>query len=164
MAADVDETPNKTEAPRQVALRLARAKAAVVAARQPDAFVLAADTVVALGRRILPKPDDDDEVAACLDLLSGRSHRVLTGVCVCAPDGRVGTRVVETRVRFKRLSAQDVAAYVRSGEGLGKAGGYGVQGRAGAFVMSLQGSYSSVVGLPLYEAEALLTGLGYRAP
>ena len=160
-AADVDETPNKDEAPRQVALRLAHAKAAVVAARRPDAFVLAADTVVALGRRFLPKADDDAEVAACLVLLSGRSHRVLTGICVRAPGGRAGARLVETRVRFKRLTADDIGRYVRSGEGLGKAGGYGVQGRAGAFVMSLQGSYSSVVGLPLYETTALLAGLGY---
>jgi septum formation protein len=163
-AADVDETPEKNEPPRQVAVRLARAKAALVAARRPEAFVLAADTVVTLGRRILPKAETDTEVETCLGLLSGRTHRVLTGVCVRAPGGRVASRLVETRVRFKRLSADDVAAYVRSGEGRGKAGGYGVQGRAGRFVISLQGSYSSVVGLPLYEAAGLLAGLGYPSP
>jgi septum formation protein len=162
-AADVDETPQKTETPRQVAVRLARAKAQLVAARRPGAFVLAADTVVALGRRMLPKAESDAEVAACLDLLSGRAHRVLTGVCAIAPDGRQSARLVETRVTFKRLAAQDVAGYLESGEGLGKAGGYAVQGRAGGFVIDLQGSYSSVVGLPLYEASNLLAGLGYRA-
>jgi septum formation protein len=163
-AADVDETPHKSEPPRQVAVRLARAKASLVAARRPEAFVLAADTVVALGRRILPKAGTDAEVAACLALLAGRAHRVLTGVCAIAPGGRTAARLVETRVRFKRLSAQDIRAYLQSGEGLGKAGGYAVQGRAGGFVIDLQGSYSSVVGLPLYETANLLAGLGYRAP
>jgi septum formation protein len=161
-AADVDETPMKSEPPRALALRLAKAKAALVAERRPDAHVLAADTVVAVGRRVLPKADSDDEVAACLGLLSGRTHRVLTGICVCAPGPRETVRLVETRVRFKRLSAQDVASYQASGEGLGKAGGYAIQGRAGAFVMSLQGSYSGVVGLPLYEVMNLLSGLGRR--
>jgi septum formation protein len=162
-AADVDETPQETETPRQVAMRLARAKASLVAARRPEAFVLAADTVVALGRRILPKAGTGEEVAACLTLLSGRTHRVLTGVCAIAPDRREAMRLVETRVRFKRLTAQDVSGYLQSGEGLGKAGGYGVQGRAGAFVIDLRGSYSGVVGLPLYETSNLLCGLGYRA-
>jgi septum formation protein len=160
-AADIDESPLKDETPRQLSSRLARAKAALVAGRRDDAFVLAADTVVAMGRRILPKAETDEQVASCLALMSGRAHRVLTAVCLRAPSGREASRLVETRVRFKRLSKQDVEAYVRSGEGLGKAGGYGVQGRAGALVVALQGSYSSVVGLPLYETANLLAGLGY---
>ena len=163
-AAEVDETPTKGELPRQLAMRLACAKATLVAGRRPDAFVLAADTVVALGRRVLPKAESDQQITECLSLLSGRTHRVLTGVSLVAPDGRQAARLVETRVRFKRLSAEDVGRYLRSGEGRGKAGGYAVQGRAGAFVIELQGSYSSVVGLPLYESATLLAGLGYRAP
>jgi len=161
--ADVDETPQKSEPPRQVALRLARAKAALVGARLPHAFILAADTVVAIGRRMLPKAETDAEVSACLRLVSGRAHRVLTGVCVQAPDGRQAARLVETRIQFKRLTADEVAQYVSSGEGLGKAGGYAIQGRAGALVIGLQGSYSSVVGLPLYETMNLLAGLGFGA-
>ncbi|MBW8812541.1 MAG: septum formation protein Maf [Caulobacterales bacterium] len=161
-AAELDESPQPQETPRRLALRLAEAKADHVAARQPDAYVLAADTVVAVGRRVLPKAGDEAEVRACLRLLSGRAHKVLTGVAVRAPDGRAAQRLVETRVRFKRLSDADVEAYVGSGEGLGKAGGYAIQGRAGALVIELQGSYSGVVGLPLYETENLLAGLGLR--
>ena len=163
-AAELDETPQAHETPRQLALRLARAKAAHVAARQPDAFILAADTVVAVGRRVLPKAADDAEVRACLTLLSGRAHRVLTGIAVAAPGGRTATRLVESKVHFKRLSAADVDAYLACGEGVGKAGGYAIQGRAGALVISLQGSYSGVVGLPLHETANLLGGLGYRRP
>lgn len=162
--AELDESPLKDETPRELAQRLAAAKAAVAAARQPAAFVLAADTVVAVGRRILPKAETDQDVRACLELLSGRAHKVLTGIAVVAPDGRRGARLVETRVRFKRLTSAEVDGYVRSREGLGKAGGYGVQGRAGGFVMGLQGSYSAVVGLPLYETANLLQGLGLRLP
>ena len=162
-AADVDETPLRGETPRQLAVRLALAKAVQVAAERRGAFVLAADTVVAIGRRILAKAETDAEVGACLALMSGRTHRVLTAVCVIAPDGRKAARLVETRVRFKRLSDHEIAAYVRSGEGIGKAGGYGVQGRAGALVTDLRGSYSSVVGLPLYETANLLAGLGHIA-
>jgi septum formation protein len=161
-AAELDESPQPHETPRQLALRLAEAKAAHVAARQPDTYVLAADTVVAVGRRVLPKAADDAEVRACLALLSGRAHKVLTGVAVHAPDGRRASRLVETRVRFKHLSREDVEIYVACGEGVGKAGGYAVQGRAGALVIGLQGSYSGVVGLPLYETENLLAGLGLR--
>lgn len=161
-AAELDESSQPHETPRQLALRLAEAKAAHVAARQPGAYVLAADTVVAVGRRVLPKATDAAEVRACLKLLSGRAHKVLTGVAVQGPDGRAASRLVETRVRFKHLSAEDLDAYVACGEGVGKAGGYAVQGRAGALVIGLQGSYSSVVGLPLYETENLLTGLGLR--
>ncbi len=161
-AAELDESPQSQETPRRLALRLAACKAAHVAERHVGAFVLAADTVVAVGRRVLPKVETEAEARACLALLSGRAHRVLTGVAVVSPDGRRAERLVETRVRFKRLSAIEADNYVRSGEGLGKAGGYAIQGRAGGFVMTLQGSYSGVVGLPLYEAGALLVGLGYR--
>jgi septum formation protein len=162
--AGLDESPLKDETPRALAVRLAAAKAEAAAARQPDAFVLAADTLVALGRRVLPKAETEEEVRRCLVLLSGRAHKVLTGVAVAAPGGRRAARLVETRVRFKRLTAAEVDGYLRSGEGLGKAGGYGVQGRAGGFVMALQGSYSAVVGLPLYETANLLQGLGFRLP
>lgn len=163
-AAELDETPLRDETPRQLALRLAVAKAAAVAARQPGAFVLAADTVVAVGRRVLPKAADAAEVAACLKLLSGRAHRVLTGVAVTAPDGRTSSRLVESRLHFKRLLPADFDAYLACGEGVGKAGGYAIQGRAGALVISLHGSYSGVVGLPLHETANLLTGLGFRRP
>lgn len=161
--AELDESPLPKETPRLLALRLARAKAQVVRGLHPDAFVLAADTVVALGRRVLPKAETADEVRHCLELLSGRAHRVLTGLCVAGPGG-VAARLVESRVRFKRLTAGEVDAYVRAGEGLGKAGGYAIQGRAGAFVIELQGSYSGVVGLPLYEAVSLLSGQGWLRP
>jgi septum formation protein len=163
-AAELDETPHPDETPRQLALRLARAKATHVAARCPDDFVLGADTVVAVGRRVLPKAADDAEVRDCLRLLSGRAHRVLTGVCIAAPGGRVASRLSESRLHFKRLSPAEVDAYVACGEGVGKAGGYAIQGRAGALVMALQGSYSGVVGLPLHETANLLAGLGFRRP
>jgi len=163
-AADLDEAPLPHETPRRLALRLAEAKAAHVAARAPDAFVLAADTVVAVGRRVLPKAEDAAEVRACLRLLSGRAHRVLTGIAVAAPGGRVVSRLVESRVHFKQLSPGDLNAYLACGEGIGKAGGYAIQGHAGALVISLQGSYSGVVGLPLYETANLLTGVGFRRP
>ena len=159
-AAELDETPLPDETPRRLALRLAIAKAVEVAARHPGAFVGAADTVVAVGRRIMPKAADAAEVRDCLNLLSGRAHRVLTGVAVTAPDGRVASRLVESRLHFKRLSQAELDAYLACGEGVGKAGGYAVQGRAAALVISLQGSYSGVVGLPLYETSSLLTGLG----
>jgi septum formation protein len=160
-AAEIDETPLKTETPRQSALRLALAKAAVVAPLHPGAFVLAADTVVAVGRRILPKVENEAEGRKCLELLSGRAHKVLTGVAVHGPDGRIVSRLVETRLHFKRLTPAEIDAYLRAGEGVGKAGGYAIQGQAGAFVISLNGSYSAVVGLPLYESVNLLTGLGF---
>ena len=162
LATDIDETWPKGETPRLHAVRLAGEKAAAGVAAAPGAFVLAADTVVAVGRRVLPKTDGEDEARACLKLLSGRAHKVLTAVAVVAPDGRRGSRLVETRVRFKRLTAQEIDAYLESGEWRGKAGGYGVQGRAGAFVTELQGSYTAVVGLPLYETLGLLQGLGWR--
>jgi septum formation protein len=160
LATDIDESPLRDETPRRLALRLAQAKA--VAAKAPGAFVLAADTVVAVGTRVLPKAETEEEARRCLALLSGRPHKVLTAVAAMSPEGRIASRLVETRVRFKRLTAGEIDAYIDSGEWRGKAGGYGVQGRAGVFVTELQGSYSAVVGLPLYETVCLLQGLGWR--
>ncbi len=162
--ADIDETPLRDELPRRLAARLSAAKADAVAAIHPDDYVLAADTVVSVGRRILPKATDAEEVARCLKLLSGRAHRVVTGVSVRGPGGRQGDRVVETRLKMRRLTEADIRAYADSGEGVGKAGGYGIQGRAGAFILSLSGSWPAVVGLPLHETETLLKGLGWRRP
>lgn len=159
--ADIDETPLKGETPPRLAERLARTKAEVVAARSPGVVVLAADTVVAVGRRLLEKAADETEAACFLRLLSGRNHRVFTGVAVVA-DGRTTTRVNETRVAFKTLSEAEIAAYVASGDWRGKAGGYGIQGPAGAFVRRIVGSHPSVMGLPLYEAACLLEGAGWR--
>jgi septum formation protein len=164
LAAELDETPHAGETPRRLALRLADDKAAAVARERPDAFVLAADTVVAVGRRILPKAETDREVEECLRLISGRAHKVLTAVAVRAPGGRQAVRLAESRLHVKRLTAGEIEDYVRAGEGIGKAGGYAIQGRAGGFVMRLEGSYPAVVGLPLYETITLLSGLGYKAP
>ena len=167
LPADVNETPKRGELPRSCATRLARAKAdaALVAVRSDEdlrgAFILAADTVVAVGRRILPKAELLDEAAQCLRLLSGRNHRVFTGICLVTPREGFRQRIVETKVRFKRLSEQDIEAYLASGEWRGKAGGYAVQGLAGTFVVKMVGSYTNVVGLPLYETAALLEGDGY---
>lgn len=155
--ADLDETPHRDETPRLHALRLATEKASAVAA---DGVVLAADTVVAAGRRILPKAETEAQLRQCLNLLSGRNHRVFTAVAVRHVDGRITSRVAETRLRFKRLSPMEIDAYTACGEGLGKAGGYAIQGCAGAWVMQLVGSYSAVVGLPLYETACLLEGAG----
>ena len=126
-------------------------------------YVLAADTVVCVGRRFLDKANSENDVRKCLELLSGRGHRVYTGLAVVNPAGRLSSRLVETRLTFKRLSVAEIDAYVASGEGIGKAGGYGIQGRAGAFVTRLVGSFTSVVGLPVYETQCLLEGAGYRA-
>lgn len=158
--ADIDETPLKDELPRPYAERMGREKAAAV--HQSGQFTLAGDTVVALGRRILPKAETGDEVRACLQRLSGRAHRVMTSLCVLGPDGTRVERLSDTRVILKRLSAEEIDAYVASGEGLGKAGGYGIQGLAGAFVRHLSGSYTGVMGLPVHEAVNALGGLGYR--
>lgn len=165
--ADLDETPLRAEHPRSLAKRLSKAKAekalqGLKADGEGDVFVLAADTVVAVGRRILPKAETLDEASNCLRLLSGRSHRVYTGVCLITPGGKLRQRLVETRVRFKRLSREELDSYLGSGEWRGKAGGYGVQGLAGAFVVKLVGSYSNVVGLPLYETVGLLSADGYK--
>jgi septum formation protein len=160
--SDIDESPRAKETPRLLALRLARQKAATAHLRHPGAVVLAADTVVAVGRRVLPKAETEDEARACLELLSGRNHRVLTAVAAVAPDGRMASRLVETKVQVKRLTQRQMADYLASEEWRGKAGGYAVQGRAGGFIIALQGSYSAVVGLPLYESLNLLEGLGWR--
>jgi len=162
-AAGLDEAPLRRELPRAHALRLAEAKARAVAAENPDALVLGADTVVALGRRILPKAEDEATARQCLMRLSGRRHRVLGGVCIVAPGGIVRMRLVTSVVGFKQLAAAEIAVYLASGEWQGKAGGYAIQGRAAAFVRFLSGSYSNVVGLPLFETAQLLNGLGYRA-
>ncbi len=161
--ADIDETPLRDETPRRLALRLAVEKAAAAAASEPDAVVLGADTVVCVGRRILPKAETEAEARQCLTLLSGRAHKVLTGIAAAAPGGRKASRLVETRLHVKRLTTAEIEAYVASGEWKGKAGGYGIQGRAGAFILGLDGSYTGVVGLPLYETVNLLSGLGWRA-
>jgi septum formation protein len=160
--ADIDETPLKGETPPRLAARLAMTKAETVAARAPAAVVLAADTVVSVGRRFLEKAADEAECVRFLKLLSGRGHRVYTGVAVVA-GGRLTHRVVETRVSFKSLSDAEITAYVASDEWRGKAGGYGIQGRAGAFVTRLVGSYPAVMGLPLPETVNLLNGAGWRA-
>jgi septum formation protein len=167
LPAEVGEMPLKGELPRALATRLARAKAdaALNMVRLDEelrgAFILAADTVVAVGRRIMPKAEMLDEAAACLRLLSGRNHRVYTAVCLVTPKESFRHRLVETRVRFKRLSKEDLEAYLASGEWRGKAGGYAIQGLAGTFVVKIVGSYSSVVGLPLFETLGLLAGEGY---
>lgn len=166
--ADIDETPERKERANVYAMRLAREKAEVAADRarvmltERDTYILAADTVVAVGRRILPKAESFDVAQACLKLLSGRNHTVLTAVVVIGPRGRTRERLVETRVKMKRLSDREITDYLASAEWNGKAGGYAIQGRAGAFVSQIVGSYTSVVGLPLYETAQLLTGMGYN--
>jgi septum formation protein len=158
--ADIDETPQKDETPMRHAERLAIEKALVVAARHPDDFVLAADTVVACGRRILPKAEDEATARRCLDLLSGRRHRVHGGLALIAPGGGRSVRRVETAVIFKRMSAEEIAWYLGTGEWHGKAGGYAIQGLAAAFIREIVGSYSNVVGLSLFETAQMLTGRG----
>jgi septum formation protein len=166
--ADIDETPLRAEHPRSLAKRLSKEKAEKASAAltkevgHAQGFILAADTVVAVGRRILPKAETADEATNCLQLLSGRAHRVYTGVCLITPGGKLRQRLVETRVRFKRLPREEIASYLASGEWRGKAGGYAVQGLAGSFVIKLAGSYTNVVGLPLYETMALLAGEGFQ--
>lgn len=159
--ADIDETPERDETPSRLAVRLARSKASIVAARSPGAVVLAADTVVAVGRRLLEKPADEAEATKFLTLLSGRNHRVFTGVAV-STGGKTISRVVDTRVSFKVLSPQEIKTYVEGGDWRGKAGGYGIQGPAGAFVTRIVGSYPAVMGLPLYETVNLLSGAGWH--
>ena len=159
--ADIDESVPKGELPRQHALRLARAKAAAVAAKEPDALVLAADTVVAVGRRILPKVEDEATLRACMALLSGRRHRVLTGVALTLPGGMLRERLVETMIAMKRLSEEEIAYYAAHGEWRGKAGGYALQGYGEVYVRHIAGSFSNVVGLPLAETRVLLKSAGY---
>ena len=165
--SDIDETPERKERPSAYALRLAHEKADVARERartirnKQGTYILAADTVVATGRRILPKADSYDVAQACLKALSGRNHTVYTAIVVIGPGGRARERLVETKVKMKRLSGREIADYLASGEWDGNAGGYGIQGRAGAFVTQLVGSYSAVVGLPLYETVQLLSGMGF---
>lgn len=158
--ADIDETPRPAENPRAYAARLGVEKAEAVHA--PGQFTLAGDTVVALGRRILPKAETDEEVRACLTLISGRAHHVLTSVCAIAPDGRVSKRLSDTRVIVKRLTDAEIETYLESREGIGKAGGYAIQGLFGAHIKQISGSYTGVMGLPVYETAQMLSGLGYR--
>jgi septum formation protein len=158
-APEIDETPLKAELPRDYVARLAKGKALAVE-RAPDEVVLAGDTTVAVGRRILEKPADEADLRRMLGLLSGRRHHVYSGICVVGTDGKVRVRVVDTVVAFKALSAAEIDRYVESGEGMGKAGGYAIQGRAETFVRFLSGSHSNVVGLPLFETRALLTSAG----
>ena len=168
LPAEIDEAPRRGEGPRPLAERLARQKALVSAAAAGEradlgpCLTLGADTVVGVGRRTLPKCETAEEAEACLALLSGRGHRVFTGLALVTASGAVRRRLVETRLRFKRLSRSEVEAYLASGEWRGKAGGYAIQGLAGAFVERLVGSYSNVVGLPLAETAALLAGEGYH--
>ena len=165
--AEIDEIPVKGELPRALANRLAREKAQVALAsvrideELRGSYIIAADTVVAVGRRVMPKADMLEDAAACLRMLSGRNHRVYTGICLVTPKEAFRQRLVETRVRFKRLSEDDIQAYIGSGEWRGKAGGYAVQGIAGSFVVKMVGSYTNVVGLPLYESATLLGGEGF---
>ena len=161
MPADINEDPLSGELPRVHALRLAQEKAAKIAGENPDTYVLAADTVVGVGRRILPKAETEQQARYCLNLMSGRGHRVFTGVALAYGD-KTTSRVVETRIKFKRLSSAELTAYVESGEWHGKAGGYGIQGYAESFISHLNGSYSNVVGLPLFETRNLVIGAGYE--
>lgn len=158
VSADIDETPGKGELPRPYAARMAREKALAVAA---PGYALAGDTVVALGRRILPKAEDEATARHCLELLSGRRHRVLSAIALRAPDGTVRERLNDTTLRFKVLSAAEITAYLAGGEWRGKAGGYAIQGAAEGLVQWLQGSHSAVMGLPLYETRALLKSAGF---
>jgi septum formation protein len=161
--AALDETQQRSELPPALALRLAVAKATAVAARHPGAIVLGADTVVACGRRVLPKAEHEGEARACLGLLSGRRHRVHGGIAVIAADGQLRARCVTTMVRFKRLTPGEIDAYVADGEWRGKAGGYAIQGRGAAFIRDISGSYGNVVGLDLFSAAALLRSAGLRS-
>ncbi len=160
--ADIDETPQRDETPRRLVARLALGKAQAVAGRHAGAYVLAADTIVAVGRRILGKPEDEADARRMITLLSGRAHRVLTGVTVIAPDGRASTRVVESRLTFKRITARELDAFIAGGDWTDASGAYKIHKLAGAFVTDLRGSFTSVVGLPLYETLNLLKGLGWR--
>jgi len=159
--ADVDESIPRGELPRQHAVRLAAEKAQAVAAKEPGALVLAADTVVAVGRRILPKVEDEATLRACMKFLSGRRHRVLTGIALAVPGSPVRSRIVETMIAMKRLSGEEIDFYAGHGEWRGKAGGYALQGYGEVYVRHIAGSYSNVVGLPLAETRLLLKGAGY---
>ena len=156
VAANIDETPQRDELPRQLATRLAMEKLQAVAANEPAGLILAADTVVSCGRRVLPKAETAEEVASCLRLLSGRRHHVYTGVALRAPDGTTKHRLADSVVAFKQLTDAEITAYVSSGEGIGKAGGYAIQGLAATYIRFISGSYSNIVGLPLFDVGQML--------
>lgn len=162
ISPDVDETPLKGESPRDYVKRVAIAKAQAGHAQAPDAYVLAADTTLEKNRKIISKPEDKDDARRMLMSYSGKRHRALTAVCVIAPDGRMASTIVTTRISFKRLMPQEVEAYLLSDEWEGKAGGYDIRGKAAKFIKFLSGSYTNVVGLPLYETESLIRGLGFH--
>ncbi len=159
--ADIDETPLASELPKDHALRLSQGKAEKIAAKHKSRFILAADTVVACGRRILPKTENENDAKDCLKLLSGRRHHVYGGICVITPDGKTITRVCDTVVKFKTLTDQDIREYLKSGQWNGVAGGYAIQGLAASYISFLQGSYSNVVGLSLYDTMQILRGNGF---
>ncbi len=161
LPADIDETILKNELPRSLALRLACGKAAKIAGEHPGTFVLAADTVVAVGRRILDKPNNEDDARTALKLLSGRRHKVYGGICIVAPDGKTKSTTCETVVSFRRLSEAEIEAHIKSGEWEGKAGSYAIQGTAATYTKFLSGSYSNVIGLSLYDTMRILNSLGY---
>jgi septum formation protein len=161
IAADIDETPKSKELPRPLAARLAREKLKSVAVKEPQGFILAADTVVACGRRILPKAENEEEVRECLKLLSGRRHHVYTGVALRTPKGKIIERIGDSTVTFRLLAPAEIDTYAKSGEGIGKAGGYAIQGRAAALIRFISGSYSNIVGLPLFDVAQMLRGAGY---
>jgi septum formation protein len=161
IAADIDETPKPRELPRHLAQRLAREKLNAVAKQNPNAFILAADTVVACGRRILPKAETPGDVRECLKLLSGRRHHVYTGVALLTPSGKTIERIGDSTVIFRQLLQRDIEDYVKGGEGMGKAGGYAIQGQAAAMIRFISGSYSNIVGLPLFEVAQMLQSGGY---
>lgn len=156
--ADIDETPLKSELPRDHALRLAQRKAEKIVTNHPNTFILAADTVVACGRRILPKAENEQQARHCLTLLSGRRHHVYGGICIITDQGKIITRLIDTVVKFKTLTPQEIESYIQSGEWDGKAGGYAIQGLAAGYISFLQGSYSNVVGLSLYDIMQILRG------
>lgn len=162
LPADIDETPLKSEAPDVYAKRMASSKAETIARKRPDGFVLGADTVVACGRRILPKAETAEELRACLKLLSGRQHRVYTALALAAPNGVTITRLSLSKVAFRRLSASDIDALVCQGDGIGKAGGYAIQGQAGLYIRKISGSYSNIVGLDLHQLAGLLLAAGFK--
>lgn len=164
IAAEIDETPLKGELPRDLAMRLAAAKAEAVQGKNPDAFILAADTVVACGRRILPKAENEKDARECLELLSGRRHHVYGGIALITPQKKLIQKLSDTVVQFKTLQAEEIENYITSKEWQGKAGGYAIQGVAAAFIKSIRGSYSNVVGLSIYDTVNLLNGAGYSAP
>lgn len=161
LPADIDETPLKKELPRVYALRMAEEKAKKIAADHPESLVMSGDTVVACGRRILPKTETEDEIRTCLKLLSGRRHRVLCGLALAHKDS-VKSRLTMSTVRFKRLTKRDIDDYIASGEGIGKAGGYAIQGRAAKLIAYIDGSYSGIVGLDVYNAAHMLESAGYE--